>query len=114
MMMPRESTDPIEERRQKPRLYRPFPIKVQGMDATGSEFEISTVLDNISAGGLYFRLSRNIEMGARLSIIVRLSSSPEDTESGMQVAAHGQVVRVDDLPMDEHGIAVIFKHRRYL
>src|SRR5438270_3427276 len=54
------SIDAGAERRRRPRLYEPFPVMVRGVDASGTSFEINTVLDNMSADGLYVRLRRQV------------------------------------------------------
>ena len=65
------------DRRRHMRLYEPFPAIVRGVDANGESFEVNTVLDNISAGGLYVRLGRCVKRGTRFFVLVRLSTTPE-------------------------------------
>ncbi|HWP42738.1 MAG TPA: PilZ domain-containing protein [Blastocatellia bacterium] len=100
--------------RMKPRLYHPFPIKVQGIDSNGQEFTLETALDNISAGGLYFRLPHSVEIGDHLTIIIRMSSATAGPDSGMQIAAYSTILRVEELLTGEYGIAVAFNHHRIL
>jgi hypothetical protein len=100
--------------RAKPRLSHPFPIKVQGMDIEGEEFTLNTVLDNLSVGGMYFRMPYRVEREAYMSINIRLSSSTQECESGMEIAAYGKVLRVEEIQPGEYGIAVAFKHHRIL
>ena len=64
------------ERRRHLRLYEPFPATVRGVDASGEPFEVSTVLDNISASGLYMQLGRCVKRGTKLFILVRMSTTP--------------------------------------
>lgn len=96
------------------RLYEPFPITVRGVDANGESFEVNTVLDNISAGGLYMRLGRRVEVGARLFAIVRLSITQSEPVSVPRVAIRGVVVRIEPLPDSTWGVAVKFTHHRFL
>lgn len=41
-----------------PRLERPLPVIVLGLDAAGDRFAASVVLDSLSMDGLYVRLVR--------------------------------------------------------
>ena len=49
------------ERRQHPRLSKPFPALVRGVDVHGAAFESNTVLEHFSVGGLYVRLRWRVE-----------------------------------------------------
>ena len=63
------------ERRRHPRLYKPFSVTVRGVDASGKSFETNTALDNMSAGGLHMQLERSVRRGAKLFMIVQLSTT---------------------------------------
>ena len=63
------------ERRSKPRIDEHFPAKVRGVDTAGKAFKAETVIDNLSAGGVYLRLARPVSPGADLFVIIRLSTS---------------------------------------
>src|SRR5262245_29330904 len=63
-------TDAGAERRRHPRLRKPFPATVRGVDAYGESFEADTVLDNLSAGGLYLRLGRCVKQKTKLFVII--------------------------------------------
>jgi len=81
-----------------PRLYEPFPVMVRGVDANGKSFEINTVLDNMSAKGLYVRLKRQVRRGVKLFMIVQLSTTPPGRRLGARVSGRsgrrmGYVVR---------------------
>jgi hypothetical protein len=43
---------------------------VRGVDASQEVFESKTVLTNFSAGGLYARLTRCVEPGAKLYAVI--------------------------------------------
>ncbi|HKA56411.1 MAG TPA: hypothetical protein VKJ47_22425 [Candidatus Binatia bacterium] len=62
---------------------------IRGVDASGTAFEINTVLDNMSADGLYVRLRRQVRLGTKLFIVVQLSTAP---------AGRGLRTRVGGLP----------------
>ena len=59
------------ERRRKPRVAIESPATVRGVDANGQSFEENSMLDNLSAGGLFFQLPRQVEPGAREPVRVR-------------------------------------------
>jgi hypothetical protein len=47
-----------------PRIDLPFKMVVRGVDTTGTRFQESCSIENISAGGLYVRLERTLQPGA--------------------------------------------------
>ena len=104
------------DRRSKPRIYAPFPLLVQGMDASGRKFRRSTVVDNLSVGGggLYLRLVRDVEPGTKLFVIVQLSTASGDDESRPSLAAIGQVLRVEPKPGGVGGYGIRITRQRLL
>ena len=108
-----ESSGGIEQRRQ-PRLYEPFPTQVRGVDAGGETFDINTVLDDFSAGGLYLRLPQRLEPGARVFAVVRLATRKGPGGSEARVAVSGRVRRVEPKPDGGCGVAVQFTRHRFL
>ncbi|HKX27186.1 MAG TPA: PilZ domain-containing protein [Blastocatellia bacterium] len=106
------ATNPALERRSKQRIKNPFPALVRGLTAGGKQFELRTVLDNLSAGGLYLRLPERIETGHRLSIMIQLSNGLTGGRPGLRVLVHGEVLRVEPQPGGIYGLAVAFKRHR--
>src|SRR5262245_25287060 len=102
------------ERRSTPRIDLPFPATVRGVDRNGERVEQETLLDNLSAAGLYLRLARPVEPGATLFIVVRLTATPGQSTVGPGVAARGSVLRVDLRPGGACGVAVAFRRHRFL
>ena len=102
------------EQRRHPRIYEPFPILVHGVDARGEEFELETVLDNFSAGGLYMRLLWRVAVGAKLFAVVRLAADPLAWEAAPCVAVRGVVRRVEPQPNGTYGVGVAFTRHRFL
>lgn len=102
------------ERRRKPRIDGPFPACIYAVDGAGESFEVNTVLNDISAGGLYLRLRPIIEPGTTLFIITRLSPAAGLEALAPRVALHGVVVRAELKPDGECGVAVAFSHHRFL
>ena len=100
------------ERRKSPRIQEPFPIEISGIDAQGRKFCVSTVLDNLGAGGLYLRLSFSVQRTSKLHLVFRLSASA-DTPSP-RVAATGFATRIEQLMDGTFGIAVAFRQHRFV
>jgi hypothetical protein len=87
---------------------------MRGVDASGEDFEIETLLDNLSAGGLFLRTSRKVARGERLSFIVRLSLADATKQKVPQIAARGKVVRVESQPDGLYGLAAMFMDHQLL
>jgi c-di-GMP-binding flagellar brake protein YcgR len=102
------------ERREKQRVCESFPIRVRGTDASGEAFEVDMVLENISATGLYVRLTRNVKRGANLFIIVRLSPSDRGADSAPLIAMLGKVRRAEQEANGSWGVAVEFTRHRFI
>ena len=96
------------ERRRRRRIYHPFPAVVYGADTAGEELEERTVLDDLSASGLHLRLSRRVEPGAKLSIVVYPSLAPIPGAPPLHVAVNGKVTRAEPLPGGGCELAVMF------
>ena len=99
------------ERRARPRVEQPFPATVRGVDAMGEPLGIDTVLDNISANGLFVRIPRPVEPGATLAVGIRLSVTRVQG-GGARVATRGLVKRVERTSDGQYGIAVEFVRYR--
>ena len=102
------------ERRIKPRIYKPFHARVRGVNAGGQAFEVSTVLDNMSSGGLYLRVEENVMQGAEISVIIRLSTKKVDVIPVANVAVEGVVVRNDVQPSGVYGLGISISTRRFV
>jgi hypothetical protein len=97
------------ERRAKPRVSVPFQTTVRGTDKAGTVFEATTVLDNLSPGGLYLRLLNGVGIGSRLLVNVRMDRVEEDPEDdGFVLEVYALVRRVDRLPDGVFGVALSF------
>ena len=109
------SPDEVEvERRIKPRIYKPFHAMVRGVNAGGEAFEASTVLDNMSSGGLYLRVEQNVMQGAGISVIIRLSTKKVDLIPVANVAVEGVVVRNEAQPSGVYGLGISISNRRFV
>ncbi len=103
-----------EERRHKPRIFEHFKATVHGVDAAGEAFSAETVLENLSAGGLYLRLPQVVEIGAELLVVSKLANPANGRNSGPLLALSGTVVRVNGAAGDACGVAVKFTHTSFL
>ncbi len=83
------------ERRRKPRIDGPFRGRARGVDCGGNAFDVETCIENLSVAGLYTRLSRNVDSGARMFFVLHIPSFPCSQESGTQFVARAQVRRVE-------------------
>ena len=110
--MQRALSSPYLERRSKPRVTVPFRATLQGADAEGLQFEVTTVLDNLSSGGLYLRLAREVRVGTRLLIDVHFYGHGDVLleEPGLGLEVYGSVARVDTIPGGSYGVAVTFNN----
>jgi len=102
------------ERRHKPRISEPFFTRVRGIDASGQAFEANTLLDNISASGLYMRLGRQVNPEARLFIVIHLSACTSGGEVAGRAALLGVVLRSEPRSGGLWGLAIRFTRYRFL
>ena len=104
------------ERRRSPRICVPFPATVNGVDKDGRPFEVSTVLDNVSSTGLYFRIMPCVEAGANISVAFRLLLQPSGMTDGAASVkvSNAKVVRAEEKPGGVCGIAVAFKYPEFI
>ena len=103
-----------EESRSSARVSVPYIARLWSLGAAGRPWKEDTVLDNISAGGLYLRLKRHIQEGAHVHVAVRLSTAQAENIPGLRLAAHGVVLRTESQPGSTCGVAVEFSRRRIL
>jgi hypothetical protein len=87
-------------------------VTVRVLDERGQRFRTETVVDNLSAKGLFVRLGQFVHCGARLFALLRLSPAPEKTAPAPMFALRGVVKRVVPLPDGSFGIGVEFTRHR--
>jgi c-di-GMP-binding flagellar brake protein YcgR len=105
---------PTPERRGKPRIDIPFPAKVRGVDANGEAFEIDSLLDNFSAGGLYLRLARRLDQGAELLVLVQLPAASAGEAGASKIEARGVILRAEPQADGACGVAVGFTNHKFV
>jgi hypothetical protein len=94
------------ERRLKPRIAAYIPARIRGLDSDGKAFDLNTVLDNLSAGGLYVRWSRRVQTNSALFAVLSIAE--------LKVAARCIVCRIEQLEDGSYGLGVRFKRYRLL
>ncbi|MBA3257325.1 MAG: PilZ domain-containing protein [Pyrinomonadaceae bacterium] len=100
------------ERRGHPRIYQPFLTTLRDYNgpACGLVFKIETVLDNLSASGMYLRLAQRVGEGTEIHAFIQLPKPSTTQEASSQlVATRGVVLRAKPQPDGMCGIAVAFK-----
>jgi PilZ domain-containing protein len=102
------------ERRSRPRIENSFPATVRGVTASGEAYETNTVLENLSARGLYLSVMHEVEQGAKLSIVIQFATGPTVDEAKPRVEVFGEVLRAEREWSGACGIAVSFKGYRFL
>jgi hypothetical protein len=107
-----EGRPPIE-RRQKPRINAHFNARVRGVDTAGEAFDVDTLIDDLSASGLYLRMPKKIEVDGKLFIVIQLSPKLEGRPSG-RIAIRAVVVRTDSYPEALIGVGVSFTNHRFI
>jgi hypothetical protein len=108
-----EITGGSVDRRRSPRICEQFPIWIQGVDTNGRQFHVDTVLDNLSATGLYVCLEHEVKKGARLSMILHMAPVHSPARAA-RVAAMGVATRTERLPDGKCGIGVAFTQHKFL
>jgi PilZ domain-containing protein len=93
----------VLERRAKPRLSKPFPTTVTGIDKAGESFVLSCALENISSTGLYLKMPRQLEQGSDVKLVVNFSAGPLPAA---RAAIRGIALRSDPQADEKWGLAV--------
>ena len=98
------------ERRAKPRIRNSFPTTVSGVDTKGREFSLEVGLENISSGGLYLRIPREVKSGDTVNVLVRFSNG----KPGATAAVVAGVLRVEPGVDGLNGIAMAIKQYEFV
>lgn len=98
-----DSVSPVTERRLHPRHPTTFRAVVRWADISGREFEAEGEVKDISAGGLYVRLSEAVELGAQVTAELFITPGPV-----ADFAFAGEVTRAEALIDLRHGVGVRF------
>jgi hypothetical protein len=102
------------DRRRNLRIQEQFPVKVRGVDVEGRTFDIDTVVENLSSGGLYLKFTRRVALGERLFFVIYMSTGHKEEKAAPIVAAHGKVIRAEMKGNGSIGMGVAFYNHRFL
>jgi hypothetical protein len=102
------------ERRGKPRIRALCPAVVRGFDPVQGKVEEEAVLENLSATGLYLLLSRQVPQGSSMFVLFRLAQVFGEQKQAPRIAVHGTVVRTEPQPNGTFGVALKFRHYRFV
>jgi hypothetical protein len=86
---------------------------VRSVNAKGEAFTSETVVDNLSAGGMYVRIPERVPKGTRVFTVIQLSITATGDPSGSRVALSGVALRSDQ-GLRVYGLAVTFIRHRFL
>ncbi|HKZ02127.1 MAG TPA: PilZ domain-containing protein [Pyrinomonadaceae bacterium] len=101
------------ERRKKPRVCNPFSVVVRSVNAEGEAFTSETVVDNLSAGGMYVRIPELVSKGTRVFSVLQFPVAATGHPTGSRVALKGVALRSDE-GLRLCGLAVTFTRHRFL
>lgn len=101
----------VAERRETVRVLTPARVNIRGLDGNRGT-EVSTIVDNVSAGGFYVRLMEKVEAGSCLFAVINFPPGRRLQAGAISLAVRGRVQRVEELPGGTYGVAVrVLKHR---
>ncbi len=100
--------------RRKPRMNGPCAAIVHGIDANGQAFRTETLLENLSASGLYFRLQHPVPIGEKLFVVFAFTPQDIREASGPKVATRGTVCRSEAHPDGHCGLAMTMQQWRFV
>ena len=102
----------FKDRRRTERIQTPVTVRIR-RPGGGHESDVTTVVDNVGAGGFYVRLRLRVGPGETLAALISFSSPDADeSEGALRLAVRGRVLRVEELPGDVYGAAVgILAHK---
>ncbi len=83
------------ERRRKPRIRYPIPIKVRGIGQGGEHFEFETVANDLSASGFSANATHELTRGQCLFLLIQFSLAKHKTRQAPTIAAYGTVLRTE-------------------
>ena len=98
------------ERRAKPRIAESLPVTVWGVDSTDHLFRLDCFVDNISDGGLYLQMSREMNACASISLVVQV----EGPRGKSKAALKGRVLRIERKDDGCYGVAVGISELRFV
>ncbi len=90
-----------------------YQATVHGINEHGESFRLDTLIENISAGGLFLWLPQCLEQGAALLVVSRMAKPNNGTAATAPlVAMHGTVLRAQH-PVQSGPCGVAMKIARH-
>jgi hypothetical protein len=103
------SRGPAAPRRREWRFFLPLTAVVEGHRPDGTKFRERAKLDNISSGGAYFEISRDVAVGSKFDLLIDLPKSATGGRK-IQLRLNGKAIRLDKTGRkgSKKGVAVRF------
>jgi hypothetical protein len=101
------------DRRSKPRIKCAYPAIIRGSTKNGKKFEENATVLNLSAGGAYVMVNRQIDNGQELSVKIGFPTGSLELGTS-KLATVAIVVRTEDFSEGVLGVGIKFQHYRFL
>ena len=108
-----DSRGVFADRRRTERIQTPVHIRIR-RPGGGHGSDVTTVVDNVGAGGFYVRLMRRYEPGAGLSALITFAADTGEAGRVARLVMRGRVLRVEELPGGAYGVAVMICRHRFV
>jgi hypothetical protein len=102
-----------QERRRKPRIYHPIPIKVRTRGCFGERIEFDAFVDDFNAISISAHASKECRPGQKLFFIIIIPSSGKDPQT-TTVAAQGIVLRSETRENGSYVFASTVDRHRFI
>jgi c-di-GMP-binding flagellar brake protein YcgR len=103
-----------EERRRKPRIYYPIPIKIRARGHLGERLEFETIANDFSAGGFSANAPQECQPGRKLFYIIKFSLVKGDHKEAIKIAAYGKVLRSEKRRSGSYTLVSTVERFRFL
>jgi hypothetical protein len=87
---------------------------MRGVNAGGHTFEVETLLENLSASGLYLRSAEQVEEGERVFLLIQFSPDSPPQSRSSRLAVRGVVRRAERHADGACGLAIQIQQHRFL
>jgi hypothetical protein len=102
-----------QERRRRPRIYHPIPIKVRTRGRFGERIEFDAFVDDFNAISFSAHASKECRPGQKLFFIIIISSSGKDPQA-TTIAAQGIVLRSEKRKNGSYVFASTVDRHRFI
>jgi len=88
---------------------------VRGRDLAGHRFAESTILEDVSASGLFVKLHSDVPLSGRVFIVFTFKTVESQQTAAPRVASLGEVRRIEKTDGGpQRGIGIEFRNYRFL